>query len=653
MSVFIGRNGSKPVFSLNRGSGTGNTAASHANPDANTIFHSDMPHLMVKKRHIVNLGNAGGGYFTGTLPSDLVPILRNRANVVIPIVVCRNASGTEYFHQMMGIGKSQSYAWSTTYGGIGISSMFGGSVHWDLNLEWGYYTNTSGRSIDDMVGMNSNAGYYVHNVECGEDYDKEFAFVMAAGQNLAQIGWPTGQARDFRRNWLPRAASPIYSNVAAYEKMNLHNPDYMAPMGPSGGAFDCVFVRAGGARNMTGRGVFSAATTNTVSRDIDYYDGEPIPDSSTGANSFVKAGLARHVSNRLISGWTEATYASMTPVRFEFLELNVQFNNTGGYTAQNIFTGTEIKISKTDFTIKNVNLRNVAYEMLSAVSTGAPSISTNFFTSNTQTSAANALPDGGAFRFFGCTASGGNGSWASNNVDGSIGSATQWNIGTYKFPTNSTVEIDSRTPQVKLNGTPVWSPSARPLLLFANDKASNLILGDNEYLRPIANGGVLQLGSVNAGLTAAGASVILMSLEWMSNDLCGPAGDPSLQFLITGGTAGGGAVKYSPQGIGRRLTKLDYDRGDGVSHQIVVLNANQYVPIMVTNAFSYSGAADPSGGKPKSRFQYYIRKNGSSGVIEFWACSRAVTPTVNGKPASPEPPYVQFPKLRVNVQRLS
>lgn len=652
MGFFAGRIGTKTVLSLN--SVAGGDINQHNVPNANTIFHSDMPHLFVKQKFLVNLASDGEGYFIGTLPTELRTLLANRANVIIPVMVAKNAGGTEFFHQMTGINKCATYSWVVGGGGISIAGTYGGSVHFDLNVEWGYYRAASGVATSDRIATDGTGGYHMMCVESGEDY------VPADAYEYATCSVPTittgARVRPPARNYLPRAASPIYTNISADEKNNLINPDYMNPMGPSSSTYDTVFVRAGGSRNMTTwKSISTTNLANTKQQDIAFFSSDPLGiDSDSLIGVHRRASLERAIKNGQINGQVEATFAGMTPVRMEFLVLNVSFNNTGGYTAQNLFTGAEIKISETDFTIKGINLRSTSYEMLAAVSTGVPSISTSYFASNCQVAAATTLADGGAFRFYGTTAAGASGSWAATGVDGSVGTGTQWNIGLYKFPANSSVIIDSRTPKVSLNNVDVWSPSIRPLQLFTANKANNVMIGDNEYLRAIATGGTLMLNSVGAGLPAAGTTTILLSIEWMSNDLCSSMGDVSMGYIFNDMVGGTISIPgyHSSVPPGKRLTKFDYDSGDGVSHQIVVLNPNVYVPILVENAYSFSGAGSTGGGKPKSRFQYYIRKNGSTGNVEFWACSRATGITVNGKPA-PVAPYVQFPRLRLNVQRLT
>lgn len=631
MSMYIGKQGDKTIFSIN--SVAGGDVNIHNVPNANSIFHSDMPHLFVKQRYKVNLSAADNGYYKGDLPGALSNLLANKANVVIPVVVF-TSGGVEYYHQMTGIGKCQTYNWVESYAGIGYSFLFGGSVAFDLNLEWGYYQNTGG-SISDSLGNYSTGGYTIYNVEAGDDFVAGAAAAGAQGLCIARTDNPSG--RNPSRNFTP-LSNPPYSNLLAYEKEDLCNPDYMYPMGPSAAVYNRVFVRPEGARNMTARGNYG--TSNWSFTKI---TGVSNPGTWTSdVNEYRRASLERHRANGLINGVTAASYA-VVPVRMEFLVLNVTWSNTGGYTAQNLFTGADIKISNADFTIKGENLRSTEYEMLAAVSTGTPSLSNTYFSSNVEASSPTALADGGGFRLYGTRSNGTAASWAASNVADSVGSSTPWNIGIYKFPANSSVQIDARTSTISLNGVNVWSPSAKPLQLFSGNKANNVIIGDNDYMRPIATGGTLQLGSANLGLTAGDTSVVLLSLEWMSNELCGPAGDPSIQALVTSGQ-----TTYA--GIGRRLTKMDYDRGDAVSHQILVLRPNIYVPILVTNAFSYAGS---SAGRPKSRFQYYVRKNGSTGVLEFWACSRATKITLPWGFVVPNDPYIQFPKLRINAQRLT
>ena len=631
--MYIGKQSTKTIFSINKQAG--GDPSIHNTPNANTIFHSDMPHLFIKKRYKVNVAAADNGYYSGTLPSELSTILNDRASVVLPIFVY-TIGGVEHYHQMVGIGKCQTYNWIQTYGGIGISELFGGSVHFDLNLEWGYYQNV-GRSVSDSLGEYSTGGYSIYNVEAGDDFVVGAASEGAQGACLARTDTPSG--RNPSRNWTP-LTNPIYTNILAYEKQDLCNPDYMYPMGPSANVYDRVFVRPQGARNMTTRGNY--ATSNWTMSKV-----TPVTNRGTwtsDVNETRRASLERHRTNGLINAFTAASY-DIIPVRFEFLVLNLSWTNTGGYTAQSLFTGSEIKISRSDFVIKGQNLRSTEYEMLSAVSLGTPSVSNTYFASNVETTSATSLPDAGSFRLWGAKADGTMASIAATGTTDAAGSSTPWNIGIYKFPTNSSIKIDSTTSTISMDNKDIWSPSVRPLQLFTANKASNVTIGDNDYMRAIATNGTLMVGSANLGLTASDTSVVIMSIEWMSNELCGPSGDPSIQYLLRLGKP----TNLSSAGIARRLTKMNYDRGDAVSHQILVLRPNVYIPILVTNAFSY---ASSSSGAPRNRFQYYIRKNGTSGVLEFWACSRAVKLTTPIGTVQQDP-YIQFPLFRLNVQRLT
>lgn len=641
MSFFAGRIGTKTVLSLNKASG--GDVNIHNTPNTNSIFHSDMPHLFVKKRYVTNLSHAGNGYYHGAMPSDLPTVLANRANVVVPVLVVKGTDNVEYYHQMTGIQKSGSYRWNSDM--VGISAQFTGALHFDLNLEWGYYQNAAGINMWERLGNNGTGGQICYWGEWGEDFLADLYFMMKMGFN------PTNESTKRKRgsniNWTPRSNPSL--PVEMYENVNLINPDYMYPLGPSSSTYSHVWVRKSGSRLANGffnltQAWMNGRGTNCKLRDIDFDDNMPGSYSSGWGNEYITGSVERLKANGTMPSFLEYTF-DVTPVRIEHLLLNVTFNNTGGYTAQNLFTGSEIIIGRDKFVIKGHDLRNTQYEMLSTASTGVPTISNTYFFSNCVVGSATALPDGGSFRLYGTNKSGGVRAWnASRSADG-VGNSTPWNIGLYKFPASSSIAINSSNNTVSINGVTIWGPTVRPLQLFTANKANNVTIGDNTQMIAIATGGTRLLNTVNVGLTSE-PSTVLISIEWMGNNLCDFNGDPSLQWI--GVNAAGGA-STDAAGIGKRLTKMDYDKGDGVCHQIMVLPLNQFVPVLADNVFSYAGASNPADGKPKSRFQYYLRRI-SSGAVEFWGTSRATVVTGAGKSATP---YIQFPKLRLNIQRLT
>ncbi|HCH9411546.1 TPA: hypothetical protein NNV62_003797 [Salmonella enterica] len=637
MSFFAGKyTDGKTVLSLNRASGGDINV--HYSPNTNSIFHSDMPHMFVKRRFQVGLGNAGNGYFTGALPSDLSYLLANRANVILPVLVVRdNADGTEYYHQMTGIQRNSTYRWRNLYENISIWGQYTGSIQFDLNLEWGYWKQ--GGAVWDQIGNYGTGGHTIFDHEGGEDYVADAYYDLAGGWIMYQ--WRDPQDWYMYTNWIPRAQSRPIMNYE--DSQNLVNPDYMHPLGPSSSVYDAVYVRAGGARCATGMGDPNAYgnTAYTKVRNLDFPYQIPMANSSS---AYLTAGAERHVANARMSGFSEVYYP-FTPVRMEYLWLNVTFDNYWGYSAENLFTGNDIKIAKDSFIIKGVDLRNTNYEMLAAVSTGTPSISNTYFSSNVFAWSSTEMDDGGAFRFFGANAWGGLKGFTGSNTGSTVGNSTPWNIGLYRLPQNSNIEINSPQNKIAINGVDIWSPNVRPLHLFTQNKANNIILGDNGRLYPMAYGETRLINTVDVGLGGSPEpSTILLSIEWMGNSLCDTDGDVNMQRI--GNNAAGGAGSGPYVGAARRLTKYDYDAGDGVSHQIVVLHTNTFVPILTTNTISYAGGA---AGAPRNKFQYYIRKNASN-ILEFWVTSRALP--MSGLPVS-YTPWVQYHKLRLNIQRLT
>lgn len=627
MSFFAGRIGTKTVLSLN--SATGGLPADHTNPNTNSIFHSDMPHVYITEKFTIALANSGG-YYTGTMPANLQSYLNAGNRVVIPILVF-NYNGVQYRKQMTG--RHEAVGYNITVGGTAelgrIISNTSGHTYPDLMLEWGTFSRTTAAIEDDIAlrgtgGVNCRFLMGVDEDEPSSSVKHNWASGMAAyGPNNAS-DW----VRTTQRFWNPITNSAGYANIRAQEKQNVIDPNWIAPLGPKGGGHNSVFVRADGGRIYNYSQVWMSDAGGDarfrLTRPVGYND-----DYGLAEITHLRGGYQAFLSKGYYPSGTSITYA-ITPVSMEFQVLNLTWTATGGYTATNTFTGADIRISNNTFTIKGQNLLANRFEFLTSVGTGAPgNNANNFFATNNQTAAMNTYPDGGSLGLPGISTAGASVMAVPSAGGTSSSSIPNWKVGTFQFPASGAVLIDSRTNTITIAGKVIWSPSVRPLMLFAANKASNVIIGQNNNLIQLANGANSLLSSVNLGLPAAGNTVVIMSMEYMGVDLH-VSGDK--QYMA------GAGLRY--EGAAKRLNRADYEVGDAFQHQIIVLPPNVYVPIFTRRTISFY-AGNSSGGYPRSNIVYYMRKNGTTGNLEFYVYSFSTVGWVNA------------PKFRINVQRLT
>lgn len=633
MSFFAGRIGSKTVLSLNSASGTGNTVTSHNVPDTNSIFHSDMPHVYIEERLTVNLSNGGVGYYIGQMPANLQTYLNAGNRVIIPVLVY-NYNGTLYRRQMTGRHEGTGYNYEL--GGLTnpvFTTNMQGHTHPDLMLEWGTFSRTSA-PIETDISQRGTGGMMVR-YGYGSGYDDILSVVAGnwcCGHSSIMYARndSSGIKRSSERFWNPITNNVGYAGVKPAERQNILDPNWIAPLGPKGRGHTHVFVRADGSRifgftHVTVAGDLSDSRFR-VTTPVNYT--ENLGDDN-GYCSQVRGGFQDYIARGLFTTSSAITYP-ITPTAMEFLVLNLTWSQTGGYNATSIFTGAEIRISNNTFIIKDRNLMATQFEFLTAVSTGAPgNNANNFFATNNYSAAMNTYPDGGSLGLPGINSAGGTVMVPPSSGGSSSSSIPNWKVGTYKFPTSGAVMIDSRNNTISVAGKVIWSPSVCPLMLFASNKASNVIIGQNNNLIQVAEGGTASLGAVNIGLPAAGNSVIIMSMEYMSVGLHCPGGP----WFEIGASA---AIYYN--GTALRLSRLDYDAGDSFQHQILVLPPNVYVPIHARRNYSFHGG---SPGYPRGNIVYFVRKNGSNGNLEFYVYSLSKVGWIN------------VPKYRINVQRLT
>ena len=649
MGFFAGKLGSKSVFSLD--TRRGGSPNDHANPNGDTIFHSDMPFLFVEKRYRVNVRPEGDrGYFVGEMPAELANILSNdQDQVIIPVYVFIH-DGREMRKQLMGRQENVGYNifqadWVQS---LAVTGSQHGSTFPDMQIEWGTWRRGGLNNLEAEIARQGTGGSMARISFGGDDYAPETNFYCAYGAAAAGPNNIPGWNRVTQRNWNPYNGwnAGGYKNIGriTMEMHNLLNPNWIGPLGPLGQGHNWVFIRPGGSRvhgwSKVGLGDtwndwrFTHTYPDFYRPNYDYAQylcQQMRGDFSHFGDSFQWDGGEW---GPLLPMGFEYTYP-IWPVAIEFLKLNLRTRGRqGGYVVTNPFQGNEIKISKNEFIIRNYDLRQTDMEMLIAISGGANDRlgwANSWFSTNNLLNGMGDIGDGGSLNLCGTRASDGVTETLVPNQGGSgAGYPGNVKMGFYKFPRNSSVEIDSRNNAIKLNGQDIWSGTHRPLHLWNGWQKNDVIIGHNYELIQCNEGQEIMLGEYDLGLNAGNhTNIIIMSMEYMAAGLH-ITGDK--QFMK------GAGLRW--EGAGRRLSDDGYNRGDAFHHMFITLPSDVYVPIHARRTWSYFDANNTGEGKPRANLVYYLRKRGDNGRVQFWVRSWSKVGWIN------------VPKYRVNLQKV-
>lgn len=643
MSFFAGKLGNKSVVSLNLAHG--DNAWDHEKPNGNTIFHSDMPFLFVEQRYRVNVyPESNKGYFVGQMPDELANLLSNDPDqVIVPVLVFVNYNGTEMRKQLMGRQETVGYNITVTghtTNGVAAYGCQWGSTFPDLNVEWGTFRRGGLSDINAEIARQGTGGVMTRYGYGSSDYGPEAQYAASYGVAAVLGTNIPGFNRVTQRNWNPYSGwnSGGYTDIRKYyyEGINLVDPNWIAPLGPLGQGHNWVFVRNGGARmfRYSDVGVLDNINDYRFSySEPAYYNPDGNGDEATYMSQF-RGEFLHYLDRGLMNFGTEFSYA-INPVAIEFLKLNLRTRGrTGGYYVTNPFVGNEIIISRDKFTVKGHDMRNTNLEMLvSLTGEGNDRIgySNNWISTNNMLTNMGDIGDGGSLNLCGARTSDGV-TETYLPVQGGSGAGYPANVklGFYRFPANSSVEIDTRSTALKLNGQDIWSPTHRPLFLWNGQSVNDVIIGHNYELIPCAEGQEILLGEWNLGLSPNNTSMVLMSMEYMS-----------LGLHITGDRQFMAGAGLRWEGCGRRVTDTGYNRGDAFNHMFVTLPGNIYIPIHARHTWSFFDADNSSEGKPRANIVYYLRKRADNGNLQFWVRSWSKIGWIN------------VPQYRINIQKVA
>lgn len=618
MSFFAGRLNGVPVFSLKNQ--TGGDINQHITPDSATIFHSSMPHVMIESTYEAALGNSGSGYFTGAVPTQVLNALATNRNRVILTEVIINNGGTEYSHLLQGGSIGCGYSLNVRYA-ISPSSIPGqitsdgtGQLRirlapsMDSTLHAGYYPSGSG-TIQTQVARGTGGVYDFSGNSGLTNYNSNTANptgFMGAGLGLYNV--PGGSSIIQQNTWP--------ANIGQIFPPNVFNSGY-----------NRIFIRMTSVPEQIGNASSTIPISSTGTESARMASGSA---TSTGVGNPAWSAISSRQNtedwlNKVASN-TDA-YAG-TPVRVVWHITNMSYTGSG-YTATNPFTGTDIILSRTNFTIRGVNMMSTSGKFVTQMSTDASlgartdsiNIGANIHAASPQT--VYALPLSVASSTGAPTRWGGSGTW-SNSV---------FNV--TEFVSSALWSVNTNTESISNQWGVVWGPTRNPLKLLPNNVVSALITGGNYSVGAAATTN-LTLGTYNLNMGTGNAVVCTIHFTDMTWLTCGG---------MTGQSPFPGTLNDSFNKSTLALSGSNI--ANNFTHQILTLPTNRYVPIYVAKT-SLQAVRDgvswdmPTGQRSISQI-YYLRNLGNGTVQLTCSVSSNVQDSFT----------ISLPNMRVTIQRLT
>ncbi|QPI13164.1 receptor-binding protein [Salmonella phage vB_SalS_ABTNLsp4] len=595
MGFFAGKySDGKTVLSLNTESG--GDINRHYSPNANSIFHSDMPFVLVDGTYEAGLGNAGNGFFVCQMPSDIINIKSNDPGRVILTAIEINGTHRAFLNGTQSqVGQFTAFFEDPPIGRagaeVGLTSAFASGN----SLAHGTYIYNSGLGHEESIARQGTGG----------------TISQASGFNLYRPGGAyAGEA--IGRAWtlagFPAGAStvPIDGGNADY-----WHPNWQAPIGAAHRGHNWFYVCNSNIRGYVGKKGTVPANVNLLYQSPTYPDKVYICKGST-------SNLAAQAAKKVyVQDWY-----NITPTKVIWYVLNLRYSNGNMGVSGNPFTGSDILITPSNFTIKGVSLPNTGYKFINQNAFGNLGYRPDMEYIGNNAAYTGAFGDTTAR----CEIVGSsNGSlWSPVDYGGA-----KSQISIYKFGAGKQWYVNSSNNTIGNEHGAVWSPSTVPLRLFPNNVASTYVGDDITPAYPGAGNYYTALATIGLGLPNANATVILTTEVIMGNI----------------NTAGGAIRTYGGtawQVQGRR--QYSYTEGDGIFHQILTLPPGYLVPYHSTTAYSYTQtwASRPDELTFRRNGYIYTIKNLGNGNAELGVIIHA-----------DEAAAIFLPRLRVTVQRLT
>lgn len=618
------------VLHLSNGDATGA-------PDASTIFHSSMPHVLATEEYSAALTHGGDNYYTCAMPSQVSNYVSNSDIIIITKVTLRDASGVDRdvvlgggcasigFSLQAGIyfqmGSTQST--STSTGNIRTGITFSN----DTTMDCGYFPSST-LATRYKVARGTGALY---------DFQAYSGLSNYTEWPVNGIPRPAVPQPNYRYNGPRMQYSGTVvarsSDTGAVTTVPMEFPDVYVtfnlngylkpPIGRSGGN-DSFYIRLANPTTLIAVGDPTGTTTNEEQTAYRTYT--PPANNPPGTYAGMTAKSTKHTPREASQSQQQPVQAvnlldnaasygnfALTPVKVTWYITNLTFNPSAGtYSATNPFTGTNIKLSPKDFIVKDVNLMNVTWSFITSISGTTPvnadymMMGTSIYRADGNQNSPLSLTPIPLSTTAGATVAYG-------------GASAGWTVsklGLFQFSPNKEWYVDTATTSIGNKNGAVWSPNAIPLKLFADNTATTTLGGTVFRLGDV----VTELTRLNLGLNTAREGAVISTTEFLDHTV-----------LSAGGFGGVNSINYNP--ISPTVPDAELlNEGLRVTgsvtnfrhHKFTNLPVNQCVPIYVWRTMGYnydtylydqpqwfytdgSGAANTM--LPMS-FTLYLRNNG-------------------------------------------
>lgn len=595
MSFFAGKfSDGKTVLSLN--AANGGDINQHYSPNTNSIFHSDMPFVLVDGTYEAALGNAGNGYFVCQMPWDIISIKSNDPGRVILTAIEINGTHRGFLNGTQSqVGQMLNFFEDFSAKRAGAELALTSAFAIGDSLAHGTYTYNSNLGHEESIARQGTGGTLLQ----ASGFQIYRPGGVSAGEAIARAwalsGFPSGVS-----------VPPLDAANADY-----WNPNWQAPIGSAGRGHDHFYVCSSNIRGFVGKKEEIPSNVN-----INYQS----PSFPT------KVYVCRGSTTNMAAQATRKVYVqdwyNVTPTKVIWYVLNLRYSNGNMGVSSNPFTGSDILISPSNFTIKGVSLPNTSYKFINQNAFGNLGYRPDMEYVGNNAAYTGVFGDNTARCEFIGSSNGG--LWSPINYGGA---ASQ--ISLYKFGVGKQWYVNTNANSIGNEHGPVWSPSTIPLRLFPSNVVSTYVGDDLNPSYPAAGDYYQPLATVWLGLPNAHSTVILTTEVIMGN--LNTAGMPIRTY-------GGSAWQVQ----GRR--QQSYTAGDGVFHQILTLPPGHLVPYHSTTSYSYiqTLASRPDEMAFRRNGYIYTIKNLGNGNVELGVIIHAA-----------EPAAIFLPRLRVTVQRLA
>lgn len=595
-------------------------------PTNETIFHSNMPYVLITEDYSVAANAGDNGYYYGAIPDPIINYMSSNPNRVIITELIYSLNGSEYSKMIYG-GSVSSGAFGyqdriiinqgpnqPVLISIGASFASQLTASADIVCDFGYYTQGSNMSIADNIfygtgrkyGFQGSASGFgnlglwgARTWKCYDNIDSSTANpsgVVNTPFPASELIAPSGLQRGYNRFYV-KASLPLVSVIDPQDNLN-------------------------GLNNQL---------------QYEYKGNQNGTDGSGQSRSYVCAPLSNLSGNNY--GFTMNNGYPFIPLRVRWLVTNLDFNG-GGYNVNNIFTGNDILLSPTSFTIKGVNVMTTGIKFINLV---APGLSVNrpdmeVIAANTYT---NTYNPGSVV---------GQHPWAAgyNTGVGVLGGeGSGWNgagFSIYKFQPSASWQVNTTVPSIGNQWGDVWSPSQNPLKVFTNNVATvNLTSGQGSP----TNGQAIGLTTINLDLNTSRGGAVLVTMRFNDNywlSASGPGGFNPMDAQFGGQNSRISMNTPSPPVVHWQ-------------HMILSLPIGAAVPFYTVRCGVYSranGTASPPAGVAWGyqtfrlcAFTYYIRNNGNgtADIVVGMDGQTGATAATQGK--------TQIPNITLTVQKLA